>query len=129
MITFTIIESPYGTHPDGTRADPATVERNLRYVRAAMADCFRRGEIPLASHALYTQPGVLDDTKPEERAKGMGAGFALRAALASAEGPYLVKTCVYRDLGVTPGMIRGIEESRNDGVQVLDCFLGEGWDS
>lgn len=61
-----VIESPYA----------GDVEENLRYVRAAMADCLRRGEAPYASHALYTQPGVLDDDKPEERRLGIDAGFA-----------------------------------------------------
>ena len=126
MITFTIIESPYGTNPDGTRADPATVERNLRYVRAAMADCFRRGEIPLASHALYTQPGVLDDTKPEERAKGMDAGFMTRAALQ--ECPYVVvQTAVYLDLGVTSGMIHGMQDSAGSLVSIEQRRLGGEW--
>lgn len=38
-----VIESPYA----------GDVERNLRYVRAAMRDCLLRGEAPFASHALY----------------------------------------------------------------------------
>lgn len=46
-----IIESPYA----------GDVDRNLEYLRAAMRDCLKRGEAPFASHALYTQPGVLDD--------------------------------------------------------------------
>jgi hypothetical protein len=62
-----VIESPYGRNVDGTVATPETIERNVRYLRACMADCLRRDEAPIASHALYTQPGVLDDTKPEER--------------------------------------------------------------
>lgn len=43
-----IIESPFA----------GDVVRNLRYLRACMRDCLRRGEAPYASHALYTQPGV-----------------------------------------------------------------------
>lgn len=64
-----IIESPYAGHS-------SEIERNLTYVRAAMKDCLLRGEAPYASHALYTQPGVLDDLKPEERRLGISAGFA-----------------------------------------------------
>ena len=52
-----IIESPYA----------GDVERNVRYARAAMADCLKRGEAPFASHLLYTQEGVLDDDIPGER--------------------------------------------------------------
>lgn len=63
-----IVESPYAGH----------VEENVNYARAALADCLRRGEAPIASHLLYTQPGVLDDNKPEERALGIAAGLAWR---------------------------------------------------
>lgn len=85
-----IIESPYA----------GDVETNLRYVRAAMRDCLQRGEAPFASHALYTQPGVLDDNDPEERDHGIVAGLLW--------GSMADKTVVYTDLGTTPGMWRGI---------------------
>jgi hypothetical protein len=88
-----IIESPYA----------GNVERNLRYLRCCMADCLERGEAPFASHGLYTQDGVLDDLLPEERAKGMAAGFAWRA-MAEA-------TVVYRDLSYSKGMLDGIENA------------------
>lgn len=48
-----IVESPYA----------GDIERNMRYLRACLADCLRRGEAPFASHAIYTQPGVLDDSE------------------------------------------------------------------
>lgn len=38
-----VIESPYA----------GDVERNVRYARASLSDCLRRGEAPLASHLLY----------------------------------------------------------------------------
>jgi hypothetical protein len=60
-----VLESPFA----------GDVEANLKYARECMADCLRRGEAPIASHLLYTQPGILDDTKPEERKLGMEAGF------------------------------------------------------
>ena len=85
-----IVESPYA----------GDVERNLRYLRAALADCLKRGEAPFAGHALYTQPGVLDDAKPEERALGIEAGFCW-AKKADA-------TVVYMDLGFSKGMHAGI---------------------
>ena len=67
-----IIESPYAPSADHT------IEDHLRYLRACMADSIHRGEAPYASHALYTQPGVLRDGVPEERTLGIGAGFAWR---------------------------------------------------
>ncbi len=95
-----IIESPYA----------GDVPKNEAYARAAMADCLARGEAPYASHLLYTQPGVLDDTKPEERKKGMAAGFAWRAACTA--------TVVYMDLGVSRGMEAGIESASEHGHTV-----------
>ncbi len=95
-----VIESPFA----------GDVEKNLRYLRAAMADCFKRGEAPYASHALYTQPGVLDDTKPEERKLGMEAGFAW-----GARAPMRV---VYTDLGMSSGMREGIRRAAELGQRV-----------
>jgi hypothetical protein len=63
-----------------------------------MADCFRRGEAPYASHLLY--PGTLDDLNPEDRALGMAAGFDW-ATVADAR-------VVYIDRGISPGMVKGI---------------------
>lgn len=88
-----IIESPYA----------GNVERNLRYLRACMHDCFARGEAPFASHGLYTQPGVLDDRVAQERADGICAGFVWRE-IADA-------TIVYTDLGISRGMQYGIEHA------------------
>lgn len=88
-----IVESPYA----------GDVERNLRYLRACLADCLRRGEAPFASHGLYTQPGVLDDGDPEQRSLGIAAGFAWRYVAAA--------TVVYVDLGITDGMRAGIADA------------------
>ena len=85
-----IIESPYA----------GDVETNLRYARACMKDCFDRGEAPFASHLLYTQDGVLDDTIPNERALGIDAGL-LWGAMAD-------KSVLYTDLGISKGMEYGI---------------------
>jgi hypothetical protein len=57
-----ILESPFA----------GDVERNLRYARAALRDSLHRGEAPLASHLLYTQPGVLLDADGTE---GMAQGI------------------------------------------------------
>lgn len=95
-----VIESPFAGDTD----------RNLRYLRAAMRDCLLRGESPYASHALYTQPGVLDDTVPAEREHGIAAGFAWRHVAQA--------TVVYADLGVTRGMQAGIDDATKRGAPV-----------
>lgn len=95
-----VIESPFA----------GDVERNLRYVRAAMHDCLLRGEAPYASHALYTQPGVLDDNDSEERELGIRAGFVYRSLCS--------KTVVYEDLGISTGMKYGIAHAEQMGHTV-----------
>lgn len=68
MRALVIIESPYA----------GDVEANVAYARAAMKDSLGRGEYPIASHLLYTQPGVLDDAVASERQLGIDAGLAWR---------------------------------------------------
>lgn len=96
-----VVESPFA----------GDVNTNVRYARACMKDCLTRGEAPYASHLLYTQEGVLDDTIPVEREWGIQAGFAWRQV---AE-----KTVVYTDLGISKGMQYGIEDAikRNSPVE------------
>jgi len=106
-----VIESPFA----GT---PEEVEVNTRFVRAAMRDCLLRGEAPLASHALYTLPGVLDDNVPAERALGIEVGLVW--------GAVAELTVAYINLGVTPGMIVGIERAHREGRPVEYRFL-PGW--
>jgi hypothetical protein len=65
-----IIESPYA----------GEIEANVAYARAAMRDSLNRGEAPIASHLLYTQPGILRDENTEERQWGIDAGLAWREA-------------------------------------------------
>lgn len=86
-----ILESPYA----------GDVQRNIDYGRQCLRNSLLRGEAPLASHLLYTQPGVLDDLNPAERMQGMSAGLAW---LESSEG-----TVVYTDLGISSGMQHGID--------------------
>jgi hypothetical protein len=85
-----IVESPYA----------GEIKANEAYARACLRDCLKRGEAPLASHLLYTQLGVLDDTITEERVLGILAGFAW-GAVAEA-------SVVYVDRGVSDGMRKGI---------------------
>lgn len=65
-----IVESPFA----------GEVTRNIAYARQACRDCLLKGEHPIASHLLYTQPGILDDNHPDERKRGIEAGLAWRKA-------------------------------------------------
>lgn len=72
------------------------------YAQLAMLDCMERGEVPFASHLLYTQ--VLMDGKSEEREKGMKMGRAV-SELTS-------KTVAYVDFGISEGMRKGILDAK-----------------
>lgn len=112
-----IIESPFAARkPDGSW-DPEGVEENLRYVRAAMRDCLLRGEAPYASHALYTQLGVLNDQIPEERKLGMAAGFRWNSVAD--------KSVVYVDRGFSQGMKDGIIDAIEWGRDIEIRYLAE----
>ena len=60
-------------------------------------------EYPFASHLLYTQENILDDSDPVERTLGIVSGFAF-AKLCD-------KTVIYADLGISNGMMLGIEKN------------------
>jgi len=95
-----ILESPYA----GSVAD------NETYARACVRDSLERGEAPIASHLLYTQPGVLDDTDPDERAQGISSGLAwLKKADASV---------FYVDRGISDGMLQGMLNAQKWGVPI-----------
>lgn len=93
-----ILESPYA----------GEVEQNVAYARRAMHDCLQRGEAPIASHLLYTQPGVLDDEVPAERALGIEAGLAWRAVAH--------KAVFYVDRGWSGGMMAARELYLREGI-------------
>ncbi len=102
-----IIESPYA----------GDIEKNVAYARRCVRDAVLRGEAPIASHLLLTQPGVLCDEIAEERTLGIEAGLSwLRVAEAS---------CVYTDLGISNGMAHGIRAAVAAGVPVEYRTLSE----
>lgn len=85
-----IIESPYA----------GNVRENEEYARAAVRDSVLRGEAPIASHLLFTQPGILWDEDQDERLMGMKAGW---------EWYRVAEACVaYVDHGISGGMSSGI---------------------
>lgn len=95
-----ILESPYA----------GNVEENVQYARAAIKDSLLRGEAPIASHLLYTQPGILNDENPDERRWGIDAGLAW--------GAVADKTVVYVDRGISSGMRYGIDRAKREGRPV-----------
>jgi len=95
-----ILESPYA----------GDIAKNVEYARRCVRDSLMRGEAPIASHLLYTQEGILNDDVPEERQKGIDAGLAWKKVA------YF--SVVYEDLGITKGMMYGIEAARNAGLDV-----------
>jgi hypothetical protein len=109
-VKLIVIESPYA----------GDVERNVRYARACMRDALERGETPYASHLLFTQDGILDDLKPEERHRGIEAGFAWGEA-AGAE------VALYIDLGVSKGMRAGAARAGIRVARVHERTLGAPW--
>lgn len=97
-----IVESPFA-HPE-----PVEHQHHLNYARRAVSDAVHRGEAPIASHLLLTQPGILDDSVPDERALGIAVGLEwYRAAQVCA---------VYVDRGISKGMITGIQRAKDHHV-------------
>lgn len=87
-----ILESPYS----------GEIDTNTLYARRCLSDCVHRGEAPIASHLLFTQPGVLRDHDPAERQLGIDCGLAwIRRA------DYSV---FYTDRGWSPGMLSALYE-------------------
>jgi len=95
-----ILESPFA----------GDVERNIAYARHCLRDCLERGAAPIASHLLFTQPGVLNDDEPAERALGIAAGLAWL--------PVAHAMVVYVDYGESPGMAAAIELAERAGIPV-----------
>jgi hypothetical protein len=104
-----LIESPYA----------GDVEANVRYARLAMRHAFMRGYYPFASHLLYTQAGILDDTIPAERELGIQAGLAW--------GMHAARSIAYVDRGISTGMTLGLEHAAIHGRTVEQMRLPPGW--
>lgn len=100
MTRLVILESPFA----------GDVEANVEYGRACVRDSLLRGEAPIASHLLYTQPGILDDNIASERQHGIDAGLAWRKVAEA--------SVVYIDRGISNGMQYGIDAALAAGVPV-----------
>ena len=103
-----ILESPFagkglpGSDEPTERAK--LTQRNIEYGRRCLRDSLFRGEAPIASHLLYTQPGVLNDNDPDERRLGINAGLVW--------GVVAEATVVYTDYGISKGMEYGIARAK-----------------
>lgn len=94
-----LIESPY-------RGQTMEEHRmNIAYARCAMRDAFMKGDIPIALHLLWTQPGVLSDAYPLERSLGISAAEYIRHRFDA--------TIAYTGRGgFSAGMTRGMAEAK-----------------
>lgn len=99
-----ILESPYAAKGE------AEIEANLAYARACLKHSLSLGEAPIASHLLYTQPGVLRDEIPAERQQGIDAGLSWRSVAQA--------SVVYTDRGISQGMRHGIAVAEEQGIPV-----------
>jgi hypothetical protein len=99
-----ILESPYAGKT------PELLARNVEYAKRAMRDCLMRHESPLASHLLYTQPGILNDDIPEERTLGINAGLAWSKVAHQA--------VFYIDFGYSPGMLAAVKRHQAEGTYI-----------
>tara|TARA_R110000824_G_scaffold169484_1_gene346603 strand:- start:662 stop:985 length:324 start_codon:yes stop_codon:yes gene_type:complete len=95
-----ILESPFA----------GDEQANIDYARLCVRDSLMRGEAPIASHLLYTQPTILDDSVPKERRMGIAAGLAWVDVACA--------TVVYTDCGTSAGMRIGIARAQNAGRPV-----------
>lgn len=99
-----ILESPYA----------GDVDANLAYARQKLRQLVLRGDAPIASHLLLTQPGILDDNNKAERETGISAGLEWYSAadvIVFAAGR-----------GWSPGMLRalGLAKAHEYKREVID---------
>ncbi len=94
---FTIIESPWR---DNDRTEHL---KNIQYAQACVRDSISRGELPFASHLLYTQTGILDDSIEEERELGISLNLMMIERCAA--------VAIYTERGISDGMLAAIRHA------------------
>jgi hypothetical protein len=95
-----VLESPYA----------GAIQDNVRYARECVADSLHRGEAPIASHLLYTQPDILIDRIPAERRLGIEAGLAWHKV-----AELIV---FYTDQGWSAGMVQAYDFARSKSIPI-----------
>src|SRR5271165_593782 len=93
------------------------IKQNITYARRAMRDSTLRNESAIASHLLWTQPGILDDLNPTERAQGIEAGFQW--------AQHADASVFYTDYGISPGMELGIQRAQQEGRTIEYRSIGK----
>jgi len=97
------IQSPYA----------GNIERNVAYARRALRDSLDLGEVPFASHLLYTQ--VLRDESPErQRALECDHAFLAKCDLVA----------FYADFGISPGMDEAMAKADGLKIQMTIRYIG-----
>jgi hypothetical protein len=110
------VESPYGSD------DWQEIAENIHYLRACMHYVHLQGNAPYASHAISTQPGVLDDSDKGpggERETGIFGGQAI--------ADRMDEKWVFMDKGMTTGMEYGYKRSGEINQPILIKELGPDW--
>lgn len=102
--TKVILESPYA----------GDILRNKLYLKRAMKHSFLLGELPFASHAMYTQ--CLRDSNHSERTQGINAGLAW--------GELADYVVVYCDYGISRGMEEAINHWTKLNKQIIYRKIG-----
>ena len=106
-----IIESPFKGE------DWEHTKRNILYARLCVSYSLSLGEAPFASHLFYTQTGILRDDIPEERMRGIHAGFTW--------GDRGSKRIICHDFGISKGMEYGIKRAETIGQPLVYRLLSE----
>jgi hypothetical protein len=102
-----IIESPFA----------GDIDANIAYARRCVHHSVHANEAPIASHLLFTQPGILDDNSPEERKRGIEAGLAWL--------PRASYQVFYTDRGWSKGMIQALERGRKFNMSIRVRYFDE----
>jgi len=110
MSKFIIIESPF------RGATAKLRKRNLIYARRALLHSINEGEVPFASHLLYTQ--VLDDNTHESRELGIDLNLKMLASK-------LFNLAVYHDYGVSPGMNLAVARAKRFDLTITYREIGK----
>ena len=102
-MNLVVMESPYA----------GDIPTNLTYARRCLRDCIARGELPFASHLLYTQ--CLNDAELKDRELGISLNLKMIALC-----DYLA---VYVDLGQSVGMLQAVHHAASLGKTIHYRYL------
>lgn len=102
-----IVETPYLYE-----SDIVGVEYEI-YLNRCLRDCLLRGESPIATHAMYTRPGILSKCE---------GGLASEASDGLAEAVGV--TVLYTDYGITSKMNLGLDRASFHGHDIFYREIG-----